>query len=642
VEFARPVQARRRWALIWLCAFVALAISALGLAGATSRDPVIAGRSQALADAQAFETTLTASGRVWRAELLAAVFTGAPATPAARLEFRWNAAGGLIQPMPAPRGNELADEAGEAGAESFTPARAWASQARQVAADAAASRDAAEQGIAALGAGEHATAARLRLLAAQACARLDAHAAAAALLAELAAATPPDALLDGQPLALLVGHRLADALEAGGDVGAARLTREELRTRILAAQLPLPAAQWERELRFLREADGDGIALTAIELAAVERARLVDAVATALEEDASRDGLALAEGSALLDPDARRGALFETAALRAALSAAWRELLPGDGSWEIVPPEVAIAPGRTLGAVEPPPGLVGGWRLVLARPEVYVEAFAQRQRGLWLGAGALAAALVTVGWIGRRALLRQAELERMRAEFIAGVSHELRTPAASLALLADNLAQGRIPNEERRREYYAALQRDARRMQRLVADVLDASRLERETFRVEPTPCDPAALLRVVAEEHRARLADAGLRLRVEIADPLPELPLDADAVERALANLLENARKYASGGGEVTLRAGVADGALRIAVEDRGPGVPEAWRARVFEPYERVPGEGSLAAGAGLGLALVRATAQAHGGRVRVEPGADGVGARFVVEIPLTAEGGG
>lgn len=639
---ARPLRVRRRWALIWAFAFAALAVATLGLAWWTSRDPIVAGRSQALADAESFETALAARGRVWRAELLAASFLGTRQdSVAAPLSFRWDEAGQLLQPRTPPVGVELSDGEAPKGTTAFTPARAWWNQVRQAAADPKAAREAAIQGIAALTAEEHATGTRLRLALAQSCERLNAHEEAATILAELAASASLDALLDGQSLALLVGHRLADALEASGDTAAADLTREELRARVLAAQLPLPAVKWELELRFLREAGGEGGLLTPLEHATTRRARLAEAVAAALAEDATREGFVLPEGIALLEPATRRGALYDASALRLSLAEAWNEVLPGDGSWEVVPPETAVAPGRTLGAVEPPSGLTGGWRLLLARPELYEQSFARRQRGLWVGAALLAAALLTVGWIGRRALLRQAELERMRAEFIAGVSHELRTPAASLALLADNLYQGRITSEERRQEYYAALQRDARRMQRLVADVLDASRLERESFRVEPAPCDPAALLRGVAEEHRLRLADAGLILSLELAEPLPETVLDAEALERALANLLENARKYASGGGALALRASAQGGGLRIEVEDRGPGIPEAWRERVFLPYERMPGGASLSAGAGLGLALVRATLEAHGGRAWVESGAQG-GARFVLEFPPTTEGGG
>ncbi len=635
MRHARPLQLRRRWALIWLLAFAALAVTALGLPWWTSRDPVVAGRSQALADAEAFESALASRGRVWRAEILASAFEGGDRN-SVLLAFRWDAQGRLIQPSLPPVGRELADERDGSVLEEFTPARAWLSQARQVAADSATALEAAQTGIELLESGEIATGVRLRLIAAQAAARLAQWEDAVQFLEVIIQHCPPDALLDGRCLALLAGHRLADALEADGDPTASRLTREDLRARILASQLALPASEWERELRFLREADGENPQLTSVEQAALTSSLRAIQIATALQQDSSRNGFSVPAGVALLDPMARRGALFEERALHTSLSLAWREVLPSDDSWEIAAPAAPLEFGRTLGAVEPPQGLTGGWRLVLRSPEIYVEAFARRQRGLWIGAGLLAVALLTVGAIGRRALLRQAELERMRVEFIAGVSHELRTPAASLALLAENLAEGRVQDEARRIEYYAALRRDARRLQRLVADVMDASRLERESFRVSPAPCDPASLLRRVADEHHARLADAGLALHLELPTSLPEMLLDADAIERALANLLENARKYASGGDVVRVSARMVDGSLRIAVEDRGPGIPLAWRERAFEPFERVPDGAPLAAGAGLGLALVRATAEAHGGNASVEPGTDGIGARFVLRLPV------
>nr|MBC8327823.1 HAMP domain-containing histidine kinase [Planctomycetota bacterium] len=204
------------------------------------------------------------------------------------------------------------------------------------------------------------------------------------------------------------------------------------------------------------------------------------------------------------------------------------------------------------------------------------------------------------------------------------------------ALLAGNLAEGRGVEPARLQEYYLTLQRDANRLQRLVADVLDVSRLERNSFRVEPQPTDPAALLRQAAAEHAPRLADAGLELRLALSEPLPETALDPGAVERALANLLENARKYASDGGVVELRAEADDQELRVVVEDRGPGIPAALRERVFRPFERGPAENGLAAGAGLGLALVRETLLAHGGSVELAGGADGAGARFTLRFPL------
>lgn len=622
-----------------MAAFALLAAAVLAMAWWIGRDPALAGRSRALTEAAALERALAARGQVWREELLEAVFAGS-LQPPPRLLLRWDEAGRLTQPQLAPAGRERGDDPTGEGAESFTPARAWLARTRDASLDAAAALDAARQGFEALQPGERATAARLRLAGAQAALRAGLAEDAAGLLAELTAEVADDETLDGASLALLAGHRLADALEAGGDPAAARLTREDLRQRLLAAAFPVPAADWERELRFLHEADGDGDSLSDPELRACAAARAAEAAAARLAEDPSRDGFTLGADAALLDPERRRGALFAGEWLRASLVAAWSELLPAGRAWEIAPPEAVVAAGSTAGALAAPAGLGGGWRLLLTRPEVYVDEFARSQRLLQFGAVLVAVAMLAVGLIGRRALLRQAQLERMRADFVAGVSHELRTPAASLALLAENLAEGRVEGEERRREYYGALQRDARRMQRLVADVLDASRLEREAFRVEPAPCDPAALLLRAAEEHRPRFADAGMALELDAPESLSETPLDEDAVERALANLLENARKYAASGCGAVLRARAEDGRLRVEVEDRGPGVAPEWRERIFAPFERGPGGTALSAGAGLGLALVRATAEAHGGRAWVESGADGVGARFVLVFPCSPQG--
>jgi signal transduction histidine kinase len=642
VSRPRILLSRRRWALIWFLSFAVLAAAAPALAWWASRNPGMAGRAQALADAEAFETSLAARGRSWREELLSAAVAGAAADPLPYAPIRWSAEGVLTSPRPPAAGAPLLNAPPAEDGLEFTPAQGWLLQARQTAGDANAGLEACAQGLASAAPGETLTRARLRLLAAQIAARAGSFSVAAEQLSTLREETGATALLDDRPLALLTAHRLADALEAGGDPASAQLTRELLRQQLVAGELPLAAVEVERELRFLREAVATGEA----ELSTEERAAVLllgwgGALQLVMRADPVPEGLLLPGGMrALLDPANRRGAVFEEEALRVSLLRAWTELLPADGSWEVAAAESAPAQGQTLGAVAAPPGMPAGWRLVLTRPEAYTEAITRRQNGLMIAAAVLAAAFLAVGWIGQRALLRQAELERLRVEFVSGVSHELRTPAASLALLADNLAEGRVIGGERQMEYYEALRRDARRLQRLVADVLDVSRLERGSFRVEPLVQDPAPILRRSAAEHRARLADAGLELREEIAADLPATALDAEVIERVLANLLENARKYASAGEVVVLRARAAGGRLIVELEDRGPGIPAAWRERVFQPFERVPDGGPMSAGAGLGLALVLAAAEAHGGSVRVEPGADGIGARFVLEFPPAGAG--
>jgi len=643
VASVRFTTSRRRWALIWLMSFAALAATAPVVAWWSSRDPGVAGRAQALADAEALESALGARGRAWRSEVLAAAELGARGDPSSLALVRWEESGRLLAPRALPVGRELVNDVADDPLDAFTPAQGWLAQARQGGGSgAAAAAQACAEGLAAALPGERATRARLRLLAGQAASRLGDWGAAAAQYAAVAEENDALALLDGRPLALLAVHRLADSLEAGGDATAAQLTREALRQRLVLGEIAVSPADLERELRFLREATATGESdLPAQERAATLLFSWASALQSSLAEDPARESAALGGGMrALLDPAARRGAVFEEPALRAGLQRAWAEVLPVAGAWRVLEPEAVADSGRTLGAVVAPAGLPGGWRLVLARPEAYTDAIARRQQGLRIGSWVLAAAFLCVGFFGQRALLRQAELERLRVEFISGVSHELRTPAASLALLAENLAEGRVTDAARQGEYYEALRRDARRLQRLVADVLDVSRLERDSFRIEPEVQDPAPLLRAAAAEHRARLADAGIELREEIAQPLPTAALDAGVFERVLANLLENARKYAAAGKVAVLRARGEEGRLIVEVEDRGPGVPADWRERVFEPFERVPDGAPMSAGAGLGLALVRAAAEAHGGGARVEAGADGTGARFVLEFPA-AEGG-
>ena len=128
-------------------------------------------------------------------------------------------------------------------------------------------------------------------------------------------------------------------------------------------------------------------------------------------------------------------------------------------------------------------------------------------------------------------------------------------------------------------------------------------------------------------------LAEEAARTGVAAAGSAVQVPGDERLLRRALRNLLENARRY--GGAEVeahVLDRG-ADGA-RVEIEDRGPGVPEAFRERIFEPFFRLPGHAEREGGVGLGLSLVRQIAERHGGRVHVEP-RDGGGSRFVLSLP-------
>ena len=617
---------------VWSWSLRAAMALIVALSWLTSRDPDLAGRARALEDARALAPELQGEAELMLARLAA---SGAGGSRRVRVD----ADGRLLEPAALPAGVERLDHAVGVLAGAPTPAALSLAEAR-----AALRRDHPEDALRSLDQGradllesEDATRAWLGLERARALQALDRPLEAAAELEALAAETGAAELLDGASLRLVVMQRWIDV----EDEERAGSLRRELLDALLRGELPLAPGQLRFEATLLAAAlaEVDGSLASSVDSAV---AAFADAGA-AQDALAARGRTAAPPTAAVLPlPDGRSlvlgadglGAIFPAAVVPRTLRAALEALLPSHAAFALVEPGEPAA--DIVGRVAAPPGMPDDWRLTLVGPEVYSESAGRRQQLLWGACLLLVAALLAVERLGLRALRRRAELEQARAEFVAGVSHELRTPAASIALLAGNLAEGRVVEPARLQEYYLTLQRDANRLQRLVADVLDVSRLERNSFRVEPQPTDPAALLRQAAAEHAPRLADAGLELRLALSEPLPETALDPGAVERALANLLENARKYASDGGVVELRAEADDQELRVVVEDRGPGIPAALRERVFRPFERGPAENGLAAGAGLGLALVRETLLAHGGSVELAGGADGAGARFTLRFPL------
>ena len=210
-----------------------------------------------------------------------------------------------------------------------------------------------------------------------------------------------------------------------------------------------------------------------------------------------------------------------------------------------------------------------------------------------------------------------ASLERARESerrFLADASHELRTPLTALRGNVNYLARhGATP------ELVADLEQDAERLVRLADDLLVLSREE---------AADPPSEEVRLDELARAVAADDD-SLAVEIPGPV-RVRGDRAALERALANLLQNARRYGPAGGEITVAAERADGVARLSVRDDGPGLDPAEAERAFERFRRGAEHGT---GSGLGLAIVRATAERHGGRAYAE------GSRFTIELPALTD---
>jgi signal transduction histidine kinase len=226
--------------------------------------------------------------------------------------------------------------------------------------------------------------------------------------------------------------------------------------------------------------------------------------------------------------------------------------------------------------------------------------------------------VAAVGASFNRAAARIEALLRAHQNLLANASHELRSPLARLKM-AVQMIEDAAPAQR------VALRREIdtniAELDALVEEVLMAGRLDAS-----------AALERRDSVDLLGLLAEEAARVGASAQGEALQVQGDERLLRRALRNLLENAQRY--GGGEVVARVQPAAGAVQLSVCDRGPGVPEAYRERIFEAFFRLPGHAEREGGVGLGLSLVRQIAERHGGRVRCEP-REGGGSCFVLELP-------
>jgi K+-sensing histidine kinase KdpD len=229
-------------------------------------------------------------------------------------------------------------------------------------------------------------------------------------------------------------------------------------------------------------------------------------------------------------------------------------------------------------------------------------------------------------------VLRRAD--ELKTALLGAVSHDLRTPLASIIASAGSLRQTDVVWTEAERESFLTdIESEARRLARIVANLLDLSRMDSGSIRPERGWYDLAALVDDVLGRLRSVTIDHVVRVRA--GDDMPPVPLDYVEIDQVLTNLVENAVRHTPAGTEITITVDHDASDAIVTVSDGGPGIPDGALEQLFDPFVRASRRKGGPGGVGLGLAIARGLVEAHGGRIAAENQAGG-GAIFRFTLPL------
>ncbi|HPS55821.1 MAG TPA: ATP-binding protein, partial [Sedimentisphaerales bacterium] len=235
-------------------------------------------------------------------------------------------------------------------------------------------------------------------------------------------------------------------------------------------------------------------------------------------------------------------------------------------------------------------------------------------------------------------ITREKEVSQMKNDFVSHVSHELKTPLASILAYSEMLNDGEANDEQTRQEFYSVIQTQAKRLNRLIEDILNISRIESGLVKVEKKPIS----LSIAIQEQLQMIRGYAEEKDIKVISPEPiifdQVYVDKDMISQVIVNLLSNAVKYTRSGGKITIDTQVndADKTVTVSITDTGVGIPAEEIEHVFDKFYRVAANNKQAKGTGLGLNLVKQIVEkVHGGKVFVQS-EKGVGSTFGFELPL------
>jgi two-component system phosphate regulon sensor histidine kinase PhoR len=295
--------------------------------------------------------------------------------------------------------------------------------------------------------------------------------------------------------------------------------------------------------------------------------------------------------------------------------------------------------GFTVG--RPFPTTLYNWRLQVGLTSAEeLGQKVERQRLLEITLVAFAALVAIAGVaIVVIAAVKERRLAALKSDFVANVSHELKTPLALVRMFGEMLLTGRVPNEDKKKQYLQIIVSESERLTALIENVLDFAKVERGKAAYDFAPGQVEEVVARAVEVFRYRAEREGMEVGLRVEEGLPPASIDGRAVELAVINLLDNAFKYAKEGGRIDVDVTCATRFVRVCVSDRGPGIDPEDRARIFERFVRGRSSGETRVrGSGIGLSLVKHIAESHGGTIQVKsPISEEVrGCAFELAIPV------
>lgn len=224
--------------------------------------------------------------------------------------------------------------------------------------------------------------------------------------------------------------------------------------------------------------------------------------------------------------------------------------------------------------------------------------------------------------------------EERRRQLIGDVAHELRTPLSSIKSVLEGLQDGVLPAEP---ATFVDIQREVSRLQRLVHDLEELSRVEAGQVPLEPELTNPTSFVKSAAERLHLQFEDKDVALRLDLAETLPFVEVDTARMAQVMLNLLGNALQYTPAGGQVTVRARAEKEGLTIEVQDTGIGIAAEDLGHIFERFYRADKSRSrVGGGSGIGLTISKHLVEAHDGRLTAASPGPNQGSTFTIRLPL------